>query len=305
VSDAHVTPGRESDRPAVGVVFPAARSITALPAAARHAEALGFDELWVVEDCFAFGGSAAAGAALAATSRLRVGIGLLPVSVRNPAIAAMEIAALALLYPGRLDVAFGHGVESWMRQIGARPADRIVALREVVEVTRRLLAGETVDHHGHHVDLTDVRLEQPPDPMPGLFIGTTGERGIDVARRAQTGVLLPEGTGQAALGWAKRRLGDDARIVTYAWLSLDDDPDTARDRLRPAIEAWRAMGLYPNLYTRDEPAAVAGTPRDCARAISELGSAGATSVALLAVGPDPDAQLERFAAQAIRSDRTD
>jgi alkanesulfonate monooxygenase SsuD/methylene tetrahydromethanopterin reductase-like flavin-dependent oxidoreductase (luciferase family) len=301
VSSASVTPNhRTRRRPALGVVIPARQCVTALPEAARRVEALGFDELWVVEDCFAFGGLAAAGAALASTSRLRVGIGLLPVGVRNAAIAAMEIATLAQLHPGRLDVAFGHGVEGWMRQIGARPADRIVALREVVEAIRALLAGETVDRQGRYVRLAEVRLEQPPDVMPDLLIGTTGERGIEVARHAHTGVLLPEGTGPAALTAVKRRLGRAAPIVTYAWLSLDDDANAARERLQPAIDGWRAMGLYPTLYARGEPAAVAGTPRDCAQAIIELGSAGATSVALLPVGPEPDVQLERVAAEAIR-----
>src|SRR3954471_10460889 len=115
-------------RARLGVLFPAERAIGELPEAARQAERLGFDELWVVEDCFAFGGLAAAGAALGATRRLRVGVGLLAGGVRNPAIAAMELATVAGLYPGRLDVAFGHGVESWMRQIGARPGDRVAAL---------------------------------------------------------------------------------------------------------------------------------------------------------------------------------
>src|SRR3954447_4906719 len=100
----------------LGVVFTAKRAIPDLPETARRAEALGYDELWLVEDCFAFGGLTTAAAALGATGRLRVGVGLLPVSVRNPAIGAMELAALAILHPGRLDVGLGHGVESWMRQ---------------------------------------------------------------------------------------------------------------------------------------------------------------------------------------------
>ena len=54
-----------------------------LPAFARRAEAAGFDELWVVEDCFYSGGVAAAAAALAATARVRVGIGILPAAARN------------------------------------------------------------------------------------------------------------------------------------------------------------------------------------------------------------------------------
>ena len=84
-----------------------------------------------------------AASALAATREVTVGIGLLPAAMRNPALAAMEIAGLARLHPGRFAAAFGHGVEPWMRQIDARPANRLAALEETVAAVRALLAGET------------------------------------------------------------------------------------------------------------------------------------------------------------------
>jgi 5,10-methylenetetrahydromethanopterin reductase len=279
--------------PRLGVVFTAQRQVGDLPQAARRAEALGYDELWLVEDCFAYGGLSTAAVALGATARLRVGIGLLPVSVRNPAIGAMELAALAILYPGRFDVGFGHGVESWMRQIGARPRDRIVALREVLQVTGALLRGETVDFAGRCVELHDVTLEQPPPTLPQLYVGTTGEKGIGVAAEAGAGVLLPEGSGEAAVEWTRARL-DGGPVVTYAWLSVDDDGDAARERLAPAIQGWREMNLYPTLFARGEPFAVAGTPEECAEAVAGL---SADAVALVPLG-DPDEQFERFAAAA-------
>src|SRR5918998_2562942 len=130
--------------PRVGVLFRPEWAPEELPAFARAAEQYGFAEVWVVEDCFLAGGPTMAVAALAATTRLDVGIGLLPVTLRNPALAAMEIAGAARLQPGRLTVAFGHGVEAWMRQIGARPPDRLVALEETVASLPQLLTGETV-----------------------------------------------------------------------------------------------------------------------------------------------------------------
>src|SRR5919202_5605980 len=82
-----------------------------LPALAARVEAAGYDELWLWEDCFFAGGIAATGAALAHTERIRVGLGIMPAPVRNPAFAAMEIAALARLHPGRFHAGFGHGVD--------------------------------------------------------------------------------------------------------------------------------------------------------------------------------------------------
>ena len=68
------------------------------------------------EDCFKESGIASATAALAWTSRIRVGIGLLPVPLRNVALTAMELATLERMFPGRLIAGIGHGVQpGWSR----------------------------------------------------------------------------------------------------------------------------------------------------------------------------------------------
>jgi 5,10-methylenetetrahydromethanopterin reductase len=285
----------------VGVLFRPEWPPEELPGYARAAERDGFAELWVVEDCFLAGGPTMAVAALAATERLEVGIGLLPVSLRNPALAAMEIAGAARLHPGRLTVAFGHGVEAWMRQIGARPPNRLVALEETVAAVRTLLAGETVSEQGEHVRLDDVKLAHPPDPQPGILVGTTGPRGMTIAGRVADGVLLPEGSSAAAVRWA-REAAAPRRLVTYAWLSLDDDRDAALDAVRPMLEHWLSMGLYPRLgeLAGDlRSLAVVGNADDCAQAVARLWEAGADSVVLVPRHDDHDEQVARFAADVL------
>jgi 5,10-methylenetetrahydromethanopterin reductase len=285
-------------RPRIGVMAAPQWPVPELPAAARAVEAAGFDELWFAEDCFLHGGLTAAATALAVTERLTVGVGLLPAAVRNPAIAAMEIATLCALHPGRVEVAFGHGVERWMRQIGARPPDRLVALEEVVRATRALLHGETVTTEGRFVRLRDVRLEPPPDTPPRVLVGTTGERGIAIAARAADGLVVPEGSSEEALRWAKDQLGDGT-LVAYTWLRIGAD---ARDELSPVVEAWRGGGLYPALTARAgelEGLAVAGSAAECAAAVGRRARAGAAAIVLMPVGPDPLGQIARFAADAL------
>jgi alkanesulfonate monooxygenase SsuD/methylene tetrahydromethanopterin reductase-like flavin-dependent oxidoreductase (luciferase family) len=299
--------------PALGVLYRPERLPEDLPQAARAAEAAGFDELWVVEDCFLAGGLTMAASALAATGRLGVGVGLLPAAVRNPAIVAMEIAALARLHPGRLRVAFGHGVESWMRQIGARPPDRLVALEETVTAVRALLAGESLTVDGGHVRLDGVQLDQPPPQPPPILIGTTGPRALAIAGRASDGVLLPEGSGPAAVRWA-RELSGARMLATYAWMHVDDDGASARAALRPLAERWAAGGGYPRLAVHAglgadgsgllddrvlRELAVAGDAADCARAIAALAAAGADTVILDPLPPAYDEQFARFAAEVM------
>jgi alkanesulfonate monooxygenase SsuD/methylene tetrahydromethanopterin reductase-like flavin-dependent oxidoreductase (luciferase family) len=78
------------------------------PLAAR-AEQRGFSEVWVAEEYFGYGGFAGASLALAATDRIRVGLGIVSATGRHPAVTSMEIASLAAAFPGRLAVAVGHG----------------------------------------------------------------------------------------------------------------------------------------------------------------------------------------------------
>ena len=70
-----------------------------------------------------------------APSASRVGIGLMPAPLRNVATAAMEIATLERLFPGRFVPVVGHGVQDWMGQIGARAESPLTLLREYADGT--------------------------------------------------------------------------------------------------------------------------------------------------------------------------
>ncbi|HEV7949366.1 MAG TPA: LLM class flavin-dependent oxidoreductase, partial [Glaciihabitans sp.] len=94
----------------VGVMLPRDLPANEVIAFARRAEGLGFDEVWVVEDLGFRGGIAQAAAVLASTTHVTVGVGILPAGARNVAFAAMEIATLEELFPGRVVVGIGHGM---------------------------------------------------------------------------------------------------------------------------------------------------------------------------------------------------
>jgi alkanesulfonate monooxygenase SsuD/methylene tetrahydromethanopterin reductase-like flavin-dependent oxidoreductase (luciferase family) len=87
-----------SKAPRVGVVFRPQLPPERLHEFVVSAESAGLDDVWLWEDCFFEGGLTSATAALGWTTSLRVGLGLMPVPLRNPALAAMEIATLARLF---------------------------------------------------------------------------------------------------------------------------------------------------------------------------------------------------------------
>ena len=132
----------------IGVMYDRDWAPEGLPEFARRAEALGVDDLWVVEDLGWNGGVSAAAVALGATERLRVGIGITPAPLRSPALLAMELATLARVFPGRLVAGIGHGVREWMAQVGVAPRSPLALLEETITSVRALLRGERVEPGG-------------------------------------------------------------------------------------------------------------------------------------------------------------
>ncbi|QIG43680.1 LLM class flavin-dependent oxidoreductase [Nocardioides anomalus] len=213
-----------------GVVFRPEQPPEELRAAVERAEAAGVGELWFWEDCFRNGGLTAATSALAWSERLHVGIGLLPVPLRNPALAAMEIATLARMFPGRLTVTVGHGVLDWMRQVGAGVDSPMTLLREHTTAVRDLLRGETVTVSGRYVSLDAVALDWPPAEPPRLLVGARGPKTIELAAEVADGVLLDTVTDPDVVRRARELVGD-AQVYAFAPLAPDSSAEQISARV--------------------------------------------------------------------------
>ncbi|MCV7065574.1 LLM class flavin-dependent oxidoreductase [Mycolicibacterium farcinogenes] len=152
---------------------------------ARVVEDVGFDTIWMSEDYFFTGGIAGAAIALGATTRISVGIGLLPIYVRHPALTAMEAGTLAGAFPGRLQLGLGSGVSAWLDQMGTSHARPLGSMREAVAAVRTLLGGEIVGR-GEHFAFDSVKLTYPPDEAPPIYIGATGPKMTALPVRSPT-----------------------------------------------------------------------------------------------------------------------
>lgn len=245
--------------------------------------------MWVWEDCFKNAGVAAAAAALAATSRISVGIGLLPVPLRNAAITAMEFATLARLHPGRLIPGIGHGVQVWMEQVGARVASPMTLLREHTDAQRRLLAGESVTVSGRYVKLDNVQLDFPPDPPPPLMLGGGGPKSLALAGQLGAGTLLSaalsdDDVAQAcAIVREARATGDVAvpgvhPIVATQMIATGPG---AQERIDQEIPKWGRR-------VEEEGIGVAGDAATIAAALLRWADLGVTSVAVQPTQDEPD-----------------
>jgi alkanesulfonate monooxygenase SsuD/methylene tetrahydromethanopterin reductase-like flavin-dependent oxidoreductase (luciferase family) len=280
-----------TELPRVGVVFRPQLPPERMREFVLTAEAAGLDDVWLWEDCFAEGGLASASAALAWTSTLRIGLGLMPVPLRNPAVAAMEIATLQRLFPGRFVPAVGHGVLSWMEQVGARVRSPMTLLREWVSAARALLHGERVTTRGEYIRLDQVALDWPPETAPPVLVGARGPKTLALAGELADGLVLdagisPEGVKRAVARAAAPRPHE---VVVYVLCGAGPD---ARDR----IEAELAELRQPL-----EDRGAFGSAEDVARVIAGFHAVGATSVILQPTATDPDVSATIRLAAAARS----
>ena len=284
----------------LGAVFRPQLAPERLRAVAETADRAGLEELWLWEDCFREGGISTAAAALAWTGRVRVGVGLLPVPLRNVAITAMEAAALHRMFPGRPVLGVGHGVQDWMGQVGARAESPLTLLREHLVALRALLRGERVTTEGRYVRLDDVALDWPPREPVEVLAGATGPRTVRLTGEAADGTVLtaltsPEGVRRARLlidegRAAAGRTGEPHRVVVYLLAATGAG---AAERVRAELIAEGA-GADPDLGVAGDAAEVAG-------AVRRLAEAGADSVVLQPTGDEPDPEgFVRFVAEDVR-----
>jgi len=222
----------------VGVIFPPNQPPERLRSVAESAEGAGLDELWLWEDCFQEGGISTATAALAWTGRITVGVGLLPVPLRNVTLAAMEIATVARMFPGRFVPAIGHGVQNWMGQAGARVDSPMTLLHEYATALRSLLAGDRISVSGRYVHLDDVALDWPPTVVPPVLIGGWGPRTLALAGSVADGVVVDRPATLAdaipLVRASRSRAGRDGEpeVVCFQPIPLDTTPERTADLVR-------------------------------------------------------------------------
>lgn len=299
----------------IGAVFPPSLPPERLRGVARAADAAGLDELWLWEDCFREGGVATQAAALAWTEHLRVGIGVLPVPLRNAAVTAMEVSSLHRMFPGRPIVGIGHGVQDWMAQVGAKPASPMTLFREYATALRALLAGERVTVDGRYVQLTDVALDWPPpsdpppsdpspsDPSPSdpwplaIHAAATGPRSLRLAGEVADGTILTGGSTPADVRRAVELAAEgraaagrtDPHLVTV-YLPAVFGPHGA-ERLRADAAYYGETALF----------SVTGDAAAAAEGVQELVDAGATSVVLQPTLDESDVEsFVEFVAAEVR-----
>ena len=183
---------------------------TAAASAAREAEALGYDVVLVADHVGSdWSPLLCLSAAAAATERIRIGTFVLNACLYNPLLLAREVATLDHLSGGRVELGLGAGhTPAEFAATGTSftaAAERKSLLADMVEVVRRLLDGESVDHHGAHFSLNVASTKRARQDRLPILVGGSGAGLLahaalhaDIVGFTGLGRTLPDGHTHAA-----------------------------------------------------------------------------------------------------------
>lgn len=225
----------------------------------RYAEQQGFEAVWQAESRLVREATIPLAAFAAGTDKIKVGSGVVNLWTRNVCLLAATFSTLDDLAPGRVLLGIGAWWEPLASKVGVNRRRSLQAMREVVEVTRRLLAMERVTYHGEFVNVTDVEIDivhgdRSPKHVP-IYIGATGMNMMELAGEIGDGVLLnylvsPAYNRTAMEALAKgaapggRRV-DEIDRPQLVVCSLDRDRKVALDRARELVTQY--LGQQPHI----------------------------------------------------------
>jgi 5,10-methylenetetrahydromethanopterin reductase len=161
---------------------------------AQYAERRGFEAVWQAESRLVRDAIVPMAAFAAVTERIKVGSGVINNWTRNIGLLAATYLTLDDLAPDRVICGIGAWWDPLAQNVGITRRKPLQAMRETVEVMRRLLAMENVTFHGefHHVDgieLDVVHGRREPRRVP-IMIGATGPQMVQLAGEIADGIVM-------------------------------------------------------------------------------------------------------------------
>jgi 5,10-methylenetetrahydromethanopterin reductase len=211
------------DRPRVGLRIPPCAPVDEVSAAARRAEDLGFDDVWMPDSQTLWRDAYAALACAALrTERIRLGTAVTNLVTRHPSVVAGAARTVAELAPGRFALGIGVGNSS-VEPVGLR-ASTSAELRAGIAVLREAAPG-----------------------IP-IHIAATGPRNLAIAGELGDGVILLAGASQPLVGAALERIAAAAvgrahpEVTVSVFCQVTDDVERDARALKPVCAELARRG---------------------------------------------------------------
>jgi alkanesulfonate monooxygenase SsuD/methylene tetrahydromethanopterin reductase-like flavin-dependent oxidoreductase (luciferase family) len=265
--------------------------------AAQAAEALGFDFVSASDHLHGVSPTYETWTMLAwiaaSTSRIGVLTRVLGLPYRNPAVLAKMAETFDRLSEGRLILGLGAGAsDGEFRGFGLDvrpPRDKVDGLAEAIHIIRGVWTQPSFTFTGRLYRTDAAELTPKPDHRIPIWLGTFGNRALDVTGRLADGWI-------PSLGYAAPEQLQVMRGRTLA---------AAQAAGRDPAEVTCALNLQIRLQDQPgtDPAVVCGPPQAVTGRLLELAAMGFNALNLIVTGSGGD-QLERIARDVIPAVRS-
>ncbi len=157
----------------------------------ENADSLGIDGIWVGED-IGIGQETSILVAnlLEKTTSVRVGTGIIPITVHNISTIARTALTLHEIGNGRFVQGIGIGGIQDLKKLGIRLAKPVTELRRVTETLRQLFQGDQVTIESELMNLNRFCLHTTNPVTIPIFYGVRGPQMLKLAGEIADGVIL-------------------------------------------------------------------------------------------------------------------
>jgi F420-dependent oxidoreductase-like protein len=233
---------------------PAVRTLDESVARAVSAERLGYESVWTTQLPDARDASLVLAAYAAATQRVTLGTGVLPIYTRHPTAMAQMAATLDELSGGRfiLGIGISHKVTvegMW----GLRLENPIQAMREYLTIVRTSLTEGACSHDGEHFTARGIYSGPRRADLP-IMISALNPRMLELAGELADGVVLwmcspayvrehvlpTVATGRSKVGKSL----DGFEVVAAVPVCLTEDRAAALDVFRQTVTRYASLPYY-------------------------------------------------------------
>jgi 5,10-methylenetetrahydromethanopterin reductase len=225
----------------------------------QYAEEKGFEAVWQAESRLVRDAIVPMAAFAATTSKIKIGSGVVNNWTRNTAVMAATFLTLDDLAPDRILYGVGAWWDPLAKNVGIDRRKPLTAMREHIEVMRRLLNRERVTFNGEFVQMNEVELDvvhgrKEPRNVP-LYIGATGPKMLELTGEIADGVVLNylvspkynEGAMERLEAGAKKagKSIEDVDRPQLVVCSVDQDRKKALDGARKLVTQY--LGQQPHI----------------------------------------------------------
>jgi 5,10-methylenetetrahydromethanopterin reductase len=227
----------------IGIGFNSDVPVHQMMTYAKLSENSGLESFWMHEHSFGRDALSYLISAAQTTKRIKLGVACLSPYTRHPVLLAMSMATLQEESGGRAILGIGTGFPMRLDSLGIRHDKPIGALKDTIEICRRIWSGESLSYKGSSFNLKNVKSIAPkPERKIPIYIAGWKKQMLTLTGRYADGYVAKGGESIKSLARlvdgirtaaeSTNRSLSEIRICAYLLTIVSTDKKTAQDQAR-------------------------------------------------------------------------